>query len=80
MKELGNRTDAVVPKHEGKIEPLIAAYDRRCLPVFTRCVNEGVLKMSDALALVRTNFVEVVPGQDGWPADLFRNVNSPADL
>ncbi len=81
LKELlGHQTDAVVPRHHGRVEPLAAAYDRRCLPVFARCVNEGVLKMGDALALVRTSFVETIPGTGPWPADLFRNVNSPADL
>ena len=80
MIELGNATDAVVPKHDGLIEPLSAVYHRRCLPVFKRCVDDGVLKMSDALALVRTTYLEMTPGTDGWPKDLFRNLNSPSDL
>ena len=78
--ELGNSTDVVVPRHDGLIEPLVSAYHRRCLPVFQRCVEDDVLKMSDALALVRTTWVEVPPGKDGWPENLFRNVNSPSDL
>lgn len=78
--QLGHRTEAVVPRHDGLIEPLVAAYHRNAQPAFRRCVELDVLKMSDALSQVRTSFVEVVPGDDGWPADLFRNINAPGDL
>ena len=78
--QLGNATDAVVPRHEGLIEPLAAAYHRGAQPTFRRCVEIDVLKMSDALSQVRTSYVEVIPGRDGWPADLFRNINAPGDL
>lgn len=77
---LGHLTDAVVPRHEGLIEPLAASYHRNAQPAFRRCVELDVLKMSDALSQVRTSFVEVIPGHDGWPADLFRNINAPTDL
>ena len=79
-QELGTRTDAVVPRHDGLIEPLVAAYHRRCGPLFTQCLTEGVRKMSDALGLVRTSYLELTPGTDGWPADLFHNFNTPEDL
>lgn len=78
--QLGHSTDAVVPRHEGLIEPLAAAYHRNAKPAFRRCVEMDVLKMSEALSQVRTTYVEVIPGQDGWPADLFRNINAPSDL
>lgn len=77
---LGNATDAVVPRHEGLIEPLAAAYHRNARAAFRRCVELDVLKMSDALSQVRTSYVEVVPGREGWPEDLFRNINRPGDL
>ena len=79
-QELGTRTDAVVPRHDGLIEPLVAAYHRRCGPLFTQCLMEGVRKMSDALGLVRTSYLEVTPGTGGWSADLFHNLNTPEDL
>ncbi|MFN3875353.1 MAG: molybdenum cofactor guanylyltransferase [Flavobacteriales bacterium] len=78
--QLGTATDAVVPRHGGVIEPLAAAYHRSAQLAFRRCVELDVLKMSDALRQVRTSFVEVVPGGDGWPPDLFRNINAPNDL
>ncbi|MBK9175131.1 MAG: molybdenum cofactor guanylyltransferase [Flavobacteriales bacterium] len=77
---LGQFTDAVVPRHDGLIEPLAAAYNRSAQPSFRRCVELDVLKMSDALSQVRTSYMEVLPGRDGWPAGLFRNINSPTDL
>jgi molybdopterin-guanine dinucleotide biosynthesis protein A len=79
-EQLGTATDAVVPRHEGLIEPLAAAYHRSAQPAFSRCVELDVLKLSDALSQVRTSHPEVVPGRDGWPADLFRNINAPGDL
>lgn len=80
MAQLGTATEAVVPRHAGRIEPLAAAYHRNAQPVFRRCVELDVLRMSEALSQVRTSFIEVVPGQDGWPQDLFRNINAPGDL
>jgi molybdopterin-guanine dinucleotide biosynthesis protein A len=77
---LGQFTDAVVPSHEGLLEPLAAAYHRSAQPVFRRCVELDVLKMSDALSQVRTSHVEIFPGRDGWPSELFRNINAPGDL
>ncbi|HMC96925.1 MAG TPA: molybdenum cofactor guanylyltransferase [Flavobacteriales bacterium] len=72
--------DAAVPKHEGLIEPLAAAYHRHAIDAFEECLEQGILKMSDALARVRTTWLDIRPGEDGWPRDIFRNVNSPSDL
>ena len=40
----------------------------------------NVLKMSDAIARVKPVYLDIEPGKDGWPADLFRNLNAPSDL
>ena len=77
---LRDGVDAVVPTHGGMIEPLAALYHRRCTPVFRNCIENTVFKMSDALALVSTTFVEVEPGAGPWPDDLFRNINSKEDI
>ncbi len=73
-------TDAVIPVHGGLIEPLVGVYHRRCAPTFKNCIENTVFKMSDALALVSTTFVEVHPGVGKWPAGLFKNINSKEDL
>jgi molybdopterin-guanine dinucleotide biosynthesis protein A len=73
-------SDAVVPEHNGHLEPLAACYHRRCLGPFEACISQGRLKMSDALKSVRTRYLSIRPGTDEWADDLFRNVNNPADL
>ena len=78
--ELGHFTDAVVPRHGGGIEPLVGAYHRRCASSFQAMIAEGRLKMSDALAQVRTAWLDLIPGAGGLPQDLFHNVNRPEDL
>jgi molybdopterin-guanine dinucleotide biosynthesis protein A len=72
--------DALVPRHEDFVEPLVAGYHMRSAEQFTDLLRKGVLRMTEALAAVRTQYLDIVPGQDGWPEDLFRNVNSPDDL
>ena len=78
--ELDRGYDAVVPRHDGLMEPLVAAYHRHAIEPFEACVKTDVLKMSVALAKVRTSVLDIVPGEEGWPADLFRNLNTPDDL
>jgi molybdopterin-guanine dinucleotide biosynthesis protein A len=77
---LGIEMDAFVPACDGAIEPLIAAYHRRCRPFFEACIAQGLWKVSDALGKVKTTYAQICPGEDGWPADLFRNLNTPSDL
>ncbi len=79
-KELDAGFDAIIPMHDGLIEPLAAAYHKHCIEAFEKNLRNSVLKMSDAIAAVRTLNIEVKPGNDGWPADLFRNLNTPTDL
>jgi molybdopterin-guanine dinucleotide biosynthesis protein A len=79
-RELGHFTDAAVPLHHGRPEPLVGSYHRRCLPVFQRLIAQGTLKMSLALDAVRSSRIAVDPGSGGWPAKLFNNINRPEDL
>ncbi|HRH68022.1 MAG TPA: molybdenum cofactor guanylyltransferase [Flavobacteriales bacterium] len=79
-KGLTKELDAFVPACDGNIEPLVAAYHERCLPVFEACIAEGRVKMTDGLDRVRTRYMQICPGEDGWPKDLYRNLNVPGDL
>lgn len=72
--------DAVVPQCDGQLEPLVAIYHQRCTPAFGRCIAEGQLKMARALEQVHALYVQICPGEEGWPLDLFRNLNAPSDL
>lgn len=78
--ELHGDRDAVVPSHQGRLEPLAAAYHRHAIEDFDDCLRNDVLKMSAALDRIRTAYTDVEPGENGWPADLFKNVNAPTDL
>jgi molybdopterin-guanine dinucleotide biosynthesis protein A len=78
--DLVGDADAVVPRHQGFIEPLAAAYHRHALEPFQRNLYTDRLKMSDALEGVGTRYFDLEPGEEGWPKDLFKNVNVPTDL
>jgi len=78
--EMTHHADAIVPEHDGLIEPLAACYHRHCLVPFERCIAQRALKMSDALEQVRTLLIPIHPGTGEWPVDLFRNINAPGDL
>lgn len=71
---------ALVPACDGRPEPLAAAYHRKCRIGFEACVAKGEWKVSSALEHVGATFVQICPGEDGWPEKLFRNINSPGDL
>lgn len=79
-KDMVGDVDAVVPRHGGFIEPLAAAYHRHAMDLFNRNLAVDRLKLSDALGRVRTRYFELEPGEEGWPIDLFKNVNAPTDL
>lgn len=78
--ELVGDRDAIVPNHSGMLEPMAAAYHRHAIEAFTAQLDKGELKMSKALDTVRTAYTDVEPGEQGWPTDLFRNINAPGDL
>lgn len=79
-RELPEDADALVPRHAGQLEPLVAAYHRRSVAAFMDHITRSQLSMHGALEDVRTAYLDINPGEDGWPEDLFRNLNSPADL
>jgi molybdopterin-guanine dinucleotide biosynthesis protein A len=77
---MGHFTDVVVPRHGDRLEPLCAAYHRRCRPVFEALLASGERRMRTALDQVRCHRLDSIPGSLNWPADLFRNLNRPEDL
>ncbi len=79
-RELPDDADALVPRHDDELEPLVAAYHRRCAGAFMDHITRSQLSMHGALADVNMAYLDIKPGDDGWPEDLFCNLNSPADL
>ena len=66
--------DAVVPRHEGRLEPLVALYARSAIlqESFT-LFGESRVAMHDLLERIGVHYLDV-------EADYFANVNTPADL
>lgn len=66
--------DCILPAGvDRRLEPLCAAYHRRCLPVIEAALERGVRKVTAGLAGLDLHL---------WPchdSDIFRNVNTPAD-
>ncbi len=71
--------DAIVPFSEKGKQPLIAVYNKSCLPVLEAKLKAGDFKMHNLLAAVNTKFVD----SNGWTEKfpkLFNNLNRPEDL
>jgi len=77
---LTTERDAFVPVCDGKMEPLVAGYHRRCRATFEACIAQGKWKVTDALEKVNATYAQICPGEEGWPAELFRNINTPSDI
>jgi molybdopterin-guanine dinucleotide biosynthesis protein A len=66
--------EAVVPRHDGRLEPLAALYERAAFlregsPVF----HQGRGALIDVIARLRTRFIDI---ED---TTIFTNINTPAD-
>jgi molybdopterin-guanine dinucleotide biosynthesis protein A len=49
--------DVVIPKVEGKIEPLHAVYSKNCLTTIQRLLDNNILQMLQLLDLVKTRYI-----------------------
>jgi molybdenum cofactor guanylyltransferase len=72
--------DAVVPRWQGRLQPLVAVYRRLLVPVLARRVAQGELRLGDLVEAARTRYVEdrEVRRFDPDGASFF-NMNSPGD-
>ena len=71
---LVGEVDVVLPRHGTFVEPLVAAYHLHAIEALQRSLESGRLKMTDALSLVRTLPVDLVPGENGWPNRRFKRI------
>jgi molybdopterin-guanine dinucleotide biosynthesis protein A len=72
---------ALVPRRDGRAEPLLARYERGCAPVLARALAEGRRKLQEVIPTLGPEWLteERLRGLD--PAlDSFVNVNTPEDL
>jgi molybdopterin-guanine dinucleotide biosynthesis protein A len=68
------RSDAAIPRVDGRPEPVCAAYGRSALPAITAAINAGRLKTAEVIANLDVTWLE------GLDPDLFRSLNTPEDL
>ncbi|OGW61039.1 MAG: hypothetical protein A2V83_03590 [Nitrospirae bacterium RBG_16_64_22] len=70
---------AVIPRVNGRLEPLFALYDRRLLPRIGALLTEGRRAVHPLAEDAHVRVLEVSAiGTDG--KDPFRNINTPSDL
>ena len=79
LVEASDGFHAVIPKHSGGLEPLIALYNVNCLPEIERRVIAGNYKMHNLLKAVKKNFVNSKKWLAEYPK-MFQNLNYPNDL
>ncbi len=74
------RHDAVVPRAQGELQVLAAAYAVSCLPAIDRQLRSGRGAVHGFLADVRCRILEEEELEPFGGAGIFLNVNTPADL
>ncbi|MDX9871135.1 MAG: molybdenum cofactor guanylyltransferase [Clostridia bacterium] len=71
---------AAVPQQGALSEPLFAAYDKSCLPVFESCLQQGISKVQEAYSQLRINYVSEEKLKRIADSDtVFFNLNTPRD-
>jgi len=71
---------ARVAEIDGRIHPLCAVYDMRCLPVIEQLIADDRLAMAALLDAVRTQRVPITPDLPLYRPNLLANINDPATL
>jgi molybdopterin-guanine dinucleotide biosynthesis protein A len=67
-------TDAAIPRHNGRQEPVCAAYRKSALPIITAYIDAGKFKMSEMTNRLRVTWL------DGLNANEFTSLNTPEDV
>lgn len=72
-------TDALISMHNNMEEPLCSVYDKSCIPHFKILLEQDRLKITDALAGLKTKKISF--DQEDWFAgNEFANINSIEEL
>ncbi|GAC1505986.1 MAG: molybdenum cofactor guanylyltransferase [Candidatus Dormibacteraceae bacterium] len=66
--------DAVIPRHDGRQEPVCAAYRKSSLPVITAAIDSGRFTMSKMTERLRVLWLEGIDPQE------FISLNMPEDV
>jgi molybdenum cofactor guanylyltransferase len=71
-------SDCVIPKHISGVEPLIALYNRRTLPVIEKMITSGDYRLTNLLSKLSTSYVDCNELIKKHPR-LFMNINRMED-
>ena len=71
--------DVLAVRHNQKIEPLCAVYDRRCKNSLKTFLKNIELKMQVALQKMNTSFLDLETSE-GYHKEWFTNINTPGEL
>jgi molybdopterin-guanine dinucleotide biosynthesis protein A len=63
----------------GQLEPLFAVYDKKCLPLIAKCLQNKVFKLQNLIDSCG-DMVKKVEMSELVPSETFRNLNTPEDL
>ncbi len=75
-----DRYDAAIPRVGGKLEPLCAAYHRRCAAALSELAGRGVMRVREITRLVNARIVDEAELRRFDPElRSFLNVNTPED-
>ena len=69
-------SDISMPIHLGRIHPLIGVYRKSCISHFKKQIEDGQLKLTEAIKGLNVNIIETEKFED----ILFKNVNSKNDI
>lgn len=70
--------DCIIPEHTSGIEPMVALYHKRILPVMEEMIKGGDYKLKNLLAKLNAQFVDCNILVHNDPR-LFMNINRPED-
>jgi molybdenum cofactor guanylyltransferase len=70
--------DIAIPRHGEKLEPICAVYDRSCLSTLKNLLDQGALKMMEALKFFRVK--EIPVPNIILSSNPFININTPEDF
>lgn len=70
--------EVLLAEHEGRPEPLCSIYDRRCIRRLQGALQKEQLKITDALAGLRTRVISF-DGEPWFRGNEFANINTPEE-
>jgi molybdopterin-guanine dinucleotide biosynthesis protein A len=70
--------DCIIPQHTSGVEPLIALYNRRTLPIIEEMIDSGDYRLTNLLSKLNTQYLDCNNLIKKYPR-LFMNINRMED-